>query len=337
MLQAPASNSSHLALLEPNTLYGSIAHYLSALPTEHVGDFASTVAQSGCLWATTAQGAEGAAAVFERANHISKAVARAALKRIELVVREREGSTGWRSRRRLSQWVSAIIAQVQTDVSSSALGQAALSAELAALHGLPIARLSILTGLLSGLQVSKQASSGSGNVGLNVRAHIRTVEDEWVVSFAECLDRLERIKSGEQESEAQDESKLSEWEKEFRRIEALKKARSAGESTGSLQGCVNSCQILTCVLSRFSEERLATSRKAAEVPLFLGAQVMPMISDRKLEALPTDVSARPSGDASSLRFYPYLHVRFSSLGAPCDRVRRDPSVFRGRLATQFAT
>jgi len=91
--------------------------------------------------------------------------------------------------------------------------------------------LSILTGLLQGLQSVRATRKKNNGLGLNVKYQVRLIEDEWLVAFAECLEMIHAIYKGEElKSEDGDE-----WEREFKKM-TLKNGAAGEESSGSEKG-----------------------------------------------------------------------------------------------------
>ena len=214
LLKAPSSSYKHLSLLDDNTLYGSVAYYLSGLEANHVGTFAATVASSGSFWATSPESATST--LLARSTNLSRAIAQATTRRVELLLKSQLGSIGWGTRRKLYNWVNSIIVASRLDVTVTTPHPP--PAELEALRGQPIPRLSILTGLILGLNaVDEKRKAASGEVGLSIKACVRKVEDEWIVTLSECLElgaapympRPVQLSPSEQDA----------WEQEFRQRE----------------------------------------------------------------------------------------------------------------------
>ena len=240
LLKAPPSSSVHLALLDDNTLYGSIAYYLSGLEEGHVGPFAGVLANSGSFWAASTQTSAQTTGtqrpslppLLVRATNLSRAVAQATTRRADLLLKLRLGSIGWGTRRRLSNWVSSIVSACQLDIAASVVGP--IPPELQHLDGQPVARLSILTGLLLGLNAVREQHKGSGiaSSGLSVRSPLRKVEDEWIVAMSECLEISNRVYAPPAQISSQEEEGTDAWEREFKKREVGKALPDWKDPTG---------------------------------------------------------------------------------------------------------
>lgn len=242
LLRAPPASSAHLALLDDNTLYGSLAFYLSSLAEPaQAARLVRAVACSGALWASptprlVAEGSEGI--LPTRAHNLSRAVAQATTRRLDLLLRARLGASGWGTQRALGQWVHALVQAAESDdlvgaatggsVDDDASGTTLLAAwtaagadpHLAGLYGTPLPRLAILTGLFLGLNaVGEERSGGTRpSKGVSLRKIKATVESEWLTTLGHSVVMIQRVLSTASQgpSGPQDASDDA-WEKEFAR------------------------------------------------------------------------------------------------------------------------
>ncbi|KDN53399.1 hypothetical protein K437DRAFT_253095 [Tilletiaria anomala UBC 951] len=280
LLKAPPASSTHLSLLDDNTLYGSIAYYLSGLQDEYASTFASVVATSGSFWAAHGREASlssgvdeaSVAALLSRATNLSRAVAQATTRRVELLLKSRLGSVGWGTKRKLYNWVTSIILACRYDISASLPDPA--PTEMQALQGQPIPRLAILSGLLLGLHAVKeeQKTSGQAQSALSLRSCLRKVEDEWIVSFSECLELVGQIYLPQTTATSRQQSNPRDaWEQEFRKHEQAQMDSDPSHFTNR--------------------------RKRWGVSLTLAAQVVQYVPQRKLETLPVQSLLYVASDA----------------------------------------
>lgn len=135
------------------------------------------------------------------------------------MISSREGSTNWSTRRILTSWLNQITSALNSDSNYSDPNS----------NPIPIPKLTILTGLLQGLQSVKATRKKNNGLGLNVNYHIRLVEDEWLVAFAECLEAVQIIYDG---VERENNQREDEWESEFKKI-ALKNQDQEGQDSQS--------------------------------------------------------------------------------------------------------
>ncbi|KAK0551440.1 hypothetical protein OC845_002152 [Tilletia horrida] len=209
LLEAPAVSHAHMALIGPDALTSTLANYFGTLTYQHITDFSKLVANSPCLWAsflsTQGQGSGPTIgsprlpSLHDRSNQIVQAVGQSVKQRIQLSIRARQGSAGWQTRRIFAHWVSSILTGTQSDVSDlSASQDLAPPFELQSLHGLPIARLSICTGLLAGLQSAKVQWEEQGRIGLDTRYAQKLAEDGWVAALTACMNRIDAMDLAEQ-------------------------------------------------------------------------------------------------------------------------------------------
>ncbi len=310
LLRAPASSAVHLSLLDDNSLYGAIAYYLSGLEDAHVAPFAQAIAGSASLWATplptststsastssnsSKAGSAPPITLLARATNVSRAVAQATTRRVDLVLKSRLGSIGWGTRKRIGDWVQLLLGAANShDLTLSLAQQQQVPPELVPLHAQPIARLAILTGLLLGLKAVKEqqkqnaasaAKGGSAAARLSVGAPLRKVEDEWIVAASECFELASSLYRqtaapgiGEASQDAGSSSGGSAeedaWEREFRR----KEAEAIGQAPEQMG--------------------YAERRKRWEVALVLTASVAAYLPERKLEILPTEATVFVVSDA----------------------------------------
>lgn len=222
---------SHLSLLSPDTLYGSISHFLSHLDSQHIAHLTTAISTSQGLWnlplpqpstsnststsSTTTTTPPPPIDLLQRSKEITNCVAYSVTKRVDLIISSRNGSTNWTTRRNLTFWLNQITSSIGSTSSDFLL----------------ISKLSILTGLLQGLQSVRATRKKNNGLGLNVKYQVRLIEDEWLVAFAECLEMIHAIYKGEElKSEDGDE-----WEREFKKM-TLKNGAAGEESSGSEKG-----------------------------------------------------------------------------------------------------
>lgn len=243
LLRAHSSSSAHLGLLDDNTLYGSLAFYLSSLAEpEHVGRLAHAVANSGAFWASPPprEGAARAAAsadppplLVARAHNLARAVAQATTRRLDLLLRTHSGAIGWRTQRAFAHWAETIAQSAQPDSllaaatggvsdssSSDAAGDtlfrawAAAGADpaLAGLYGTPLPRLAILTGLLLGLHAIREERARGVRParGVKLGRLARSIETAWLATLSHSIEMIQICLSpASDESEAESESVLN--------------------------------------------------------------------------------------------------------------------------------
>lgn len=224
-----------------------------------------------------------------RSTSIAQAVAAALTKRVDLIVRSRRNSTGWASRSALSQYLGAII-QGLDDTERDAIPESYRAA-----RGLPIPRFAVIGGLLNALYVLKDqrkrtrdmsileemaAVHANPSLGLSVRRHLSSIEDEWIVTLAEILDQLHRpgiyyasassVNTEPTSSASADNDNVQdvdEWEAEFRKRTASVAGPASITSTASQRA----------IRAELWELR--------DVPLYMAAQLAPFVPDRKIHAL----------------------------------------------------
>ncbi|EST05179.1 hypothetical protein PSEUBRA_005442 [Kalmanozyma brasiliensis GHG001] len=236
--------------------------------------------------------------LISRSTNISQAVAAALTKRVDLIVRSKKNSTGWAARSALSHYLSAII-QGMDDAEQVGTPESCRAAK-----GLPIPRFAVIGGLLNALYSLKDQKKRTRDMsileemaalranpvlGLSVRRHLSTVEDEWIVTLAEILDHLHghTASAGESVSAAtgsnDDDQHIDEWEAEFRKRTAAVAGPASITSFGSRQA-------LRAALS-----------DVRDVPLYMAAQLAPFVPDRKIHALdPVQLTSATSDAILSL-------------------------------------
>ncbi|KAJ9479354.1 putative peroxisomal matrix Pex8 protein [Pseudozyma hubeiensis] len=340
LLSAPSSSTQHLSLLSESTLYGSITFYLSKLELEHVAEFAGVISSSGCLWTppppanrppsasksgtapdkvtwTSEPGSSTSSSdksveaksspnstssslssfLISRSTSVSQAVAAALTKRVDLIVRSKKNSTGWATRSALSHYLSAIIQGID-DTERDATPESYRAA-----RGLPIPRFAIIGGLLNALYILKDqrkrtrdmsileemaALRANPSLGLSVRRPLSTIQDEWIVTLAEILDHLYARTTPSPdpdlaESGSQGNGDVDEWEVEFRK------------RTASVAGPAS---ITSLASKRTLRAALSDVR---DVPLYMAAQLAPLVPDRKIHALdPVQLTSATSDAILSL-------------------------------------
>ncbi|SNX83815.1 uncharacterized protein MEPE_02523 [Melanopsichium pennsylvanicum] len=240
--------------------------------------------------------------LISRSTSISRAVAAALSKRVELIVRSQRNSTGWRSRTSLSQYLSAFI-QGMDDTERDAIPESYRAA-----RGLPIPRLAVIGGLLNALYVLKDQRRrtrdmsifeematlrANPSLSLNVRRQLSIIEDEWIVTLAEILDHLhgpgtstssvstETPKTSN--AGADDDRDVDEWEAEFRKRAASFAAPAS----------------VTALTSKRAVR--AALRDVRDIPLYMAAQLAPFVPDRKIHALdPVQLTSATSDAILSL-------------------------------------
>lgn len=214
-------------------------------------------------------------------------MAAALTKRADLIVRSKKNSTGWASRSALSQYLGAVIQGID-DTERDATPESYRAA-----RGLPIPRLAIIGGLLNALSILKDQRARTRNMsildemaalranpvlGLSVRQQLSTIQDEWIVTLAEILDHLHgqpgssasatAFQAGSGSSASSErEDDVDEWEAEFRK-------RTASVSGPASITLLASKQTLRAALS-----------DVRDVPLYMAAQLAPLVPDRKIHAL----------------------------------------------------
>lgn len=240
-----------------------------------------------------------------RSTSISQAVAAALTKRVDLIVRSKKNSAGWASRSALSQYLGAIVQGID-DTERDATPESYRAA-----RGLPIPRFAVIGGLLNALYILKDqrkrtrdmsileemaAIRANPSLGLSVRRHLSSIEDEWIVTLAEILDHLQgpgtspasiSSEQGQTTSTATTDSEkeldVDEWEAEFRK----RTAQVAGA---------------TSITSIASEQAVrAALQEVRDVPLYMAAQLAPFVPDRKIHALdPVQLTSATSDAILSL-------------------------------------
>ncbi|GAC97456.1 potential peroxisomal matrix Pex8 protein [Pseudozyma hubeiensis SY62] len=340
LLSAPSSSTQHLSLLSDSTLYGSITFYLSKLELEHVAEFAGVISSSGCLWTppppanrppsaaksgttsekvtwTSEPGSSSSSSdksvevksspnlapsslssfLISRSTSVSQAVAAALTKRVDLIVRSKKNSTGWATRSALSHYLNAVIQGIDDTERDST------PESYRAARGLPIPRFAIIGGLLNALYILKDqrkrtrdmsileemaALRANPSLGLSVRRPLSTIQDEWIVTLAEILDHLYARTtpspgSDVADASARDDSDVDEWEVEFRK------------RTASVAGPAS---ITSLASKRTLRAALSDVR---DVPLYMAAQLAPLVPDRKIHALdPVQLTSATSDAILSL-------------------------------------
>lgn len=263
-------------------------------------DKAATSEESKPSPSGTSPGAPSSLSTFliSRSTNISQAVAAALTKRVDLIVRSKNNSTGWAARSALSHYLSAII-QGMDDTEQLGTPESYRAAK-----GLPIPRFAVIGGLLNALYMLKDqrrrtrdmsileemaALRANPVLGLSVRRHLSTVEDEWIVTLAEVLDHLHghtALAEGGASAATgsnDDDQHVDEWEAEFRKRTAAVAGPASITSFGSKQA-------LRAALS-----------DVRDVPLYMAAQLAPFVPDRKIHALdPVQLTSATSDAILSL-------------------------------------
>ena len=229
--------------------------------------------------------------LISRSTHLSQAVAAALTKRVDLIVRSNKNKTGWGARSALSQFLGAVIKGID-DTERDATPESYKAA-----RGLPIPRFAVISGLLNSLYILKDqrkrlrdmsileemaALRANPVLGLSVRRPLSTVEDEWIVTLAEILDRLHGQATSDAGSATDanaSDREVDEWEAEFRK----RTAAVAGSAS------------ITALASKHSLR--AALSDVRDVPLYMAAQLAPFVPDRKIHALDPVQLTSATGDA----------------------------------------
>ncbi|CAO1632596.1 unnamed protein product [Sympodiomycopsis kandeliae] len=260
LLSSPASSSRHLNLLPPSGLYGSIALYLARLdPTAEnnsspLDDLVERLLTSQSLWNVDNFINSESKRIHEditqpssqpsfmnRVYHLHLAVARAVFSKIEALLLQRNGSTGWRTQADLKRWAEQIVKASHTDSRSD--------------HDIGLARFAIATGLVVGLgayrqQSRSQQSNNTPSQGLNVSRAFFAIQAQWITSFHEILEsHLASSISNTDDDE---------WEKEFVQV-------SHQDDTLSLLGPI---LLAAQVSPHLSERALSTLKPEPILTLF---------------------------------------------------------------------
>ncbi|CBQ73281.1 conserved hypothetical protein [Sporisorium reilianum SRZ2] len=273
--------------------------------TTEPGSPSSTSDQAATSPDAAAPSAAGAASslssfLIARSTSISQAVAAALTKRVDLIVRSKNNKTGWGARSALSQFLAAVIQGID-DTERDATPESYRAA-----RGLPIPRFAVIGGLLNSLYVLKDqrrrlrdmsileemaALRANPSLGLSVRRHLGTIEDEWIVTLAEILDHLSGYAASGSAAETgsaanggdESDRDVDEWESEFRK----RTAAVAGPAS------------ITSLASKHTLR--AALSDVRDVPLYMAAQLAPFVPDRKIHALdPVQLTSATSDAILSL-------------------------------------
>lgn len=229
LLSSPSSSSRHLNLLPVSGLYGSITLYLARLDTETdagsvtpaLDEFIAVLLGSESFWnvdgvvvkgsGTTARihedlqterepSSSAPISLLRRLYDLHLAAARAVFSKIEALLHQRNGSTGWGTQVALKKWVDGII-KAAAAAESTPIAIAANRDQASHLEDLP--RLAITSGLLVGLGAYRQqqierkqqqsttahpASSAKEKPALDVSRAFRAAQLHWILAWQSALE-----------------------------------------------------------------------------------------------------------------------------------------------------
>lgn len=174
LLEATPANRKHVDMLDPQALYGSIGHYLSAMALVNVSDFSAAIVTSPALWTPPHERGDHTRDAVDRANGISQALAFATHERLALIAKVVKRRGAARSApAELQSWLQAvrdgIAAGMARPVAASSLAQ-----------------LAMLTGLVQGV-AQAQAQSTSTKAKSRLRFRLREPSEQLGTAWGEAL------------------------------------------------------------------------------------------------------------------------------------------------------